>query len=431
MKLSLGRASTLALALALGTMIAGASACADSDEVLGTMFPSDDAGNATLPDGGDEDVAPAPVPDASVEAGPKTCSDHGFCPTHVPDGKTVKALWGDGNGVVWAATEQGDVLRWDGTTWKLHVSDLGPLNAIWGSGATDVWVGGEQGLFHGAGASSSALTFEPVTLPGDDASPIASIWGLSQTEIWAVGTALDMTTFEYVGRAFRFVADDDDDDAGDAGDDAGRVVSGHWELHPVSTSGVRFTRVWGSATGGVWVGGQKPMEEMPWVGEPAVLHDDGTGNFIENVLPLDPDPEVVPWEKESTFTGAFVESKTSLTIWAQPVSIFSRPSVWRGTSTDDGKTFTFTWARDERPPGPPVHHVAGMAANDIWGAGDYGRLIHWNGVKWSTTAISLTGYPVKDPFFAVWTAGPNEVWVGGKEMVLRFDPTKEKNGGVD
>ena len=428
MKLSLGRASTLALALGSVAVVA-TSACADS-ETLGEMLPSDDAGAPTVVPGTEVDAAPAPVPDASVEAGPKTCSDHGFCPTAVPDGRTVKSLWGDGTGILWAATQEGDVLRWDGSTWKVHASDLGALNVIWGSGPTDVWVGGEGGLQHGTGPSSDALSFAAVTLPGDT-TPISSIWGLSANEIWAVGTTLDMNTFEYVGRAFRFVGDAAGPDAGADAGDAGGAASGHWELHPVSSSGVRFTRVWGTAAGGVWLGGGKPMLDMPWVMDLAVLHDAGDGDFVESTLPLDPDPDVFPWEKESTITGAFVSSKTSLTIWAQPVSVFSRPSVWRGTSTDDGKTFTFTWAKDDRPAGPPVHTVVGAAANDVWAAGDYGRLMHWNGSKWSTTAISLTGYPVKDPFFSLWAAGPNDVWVGGKAMALRFDPTKEKNGGVE
>lgn len=423
MKLSLGRASSLALALGSIAVVA-TSACADS-EVLGEVLPPEDGGTPTvLPDADVEDAGPEPVRDAAVEAGPKTCSDHGFCPTPVPDGRTVKGLWGDGTGIVWAATQEGDVLRWDGSAWKVHASELGPLNVIWGSGPTDVWVGGEEGLRHGTGATSATLSFAPVAL-SVDTMPIASIWGRSASDIWAVGTTLDQNTWEYVGRAFHFVGDPDAD-AGDAGG-----VSGHWELHPVSERGVRFTRVWGTAAGGLWFGGQKPMEEMPWVMELAVLHDDGQGDFVENMLPLDPDPDTVPWEKESIITGAFVASKTSLTIWGQPVSPFSRSSVWRGTSTDDGKTFTFTWSQDERPTAPAVNSVFATAANDIWAAGEYGRLIHWNGSKWSTTAISLTGYPVKDPFFSVWAAGPNEVWVAGKGMALRFDPTKEKNGGVE
>jgi hypothetical protein len=168
-----------------------------------------------------------------------------------------------------------------------------------------------------------------------------------------------------------------------------------------------------------------------WTGHGTVLHDSGDGDFVESMLPLDPDPDGVPWEKEPSIVGTFVASKTSLTVWGQPVSPFARASVWRGTSTDDGKTFTFTWAQDERPTAPVINSIFGTAANDIWAAGEYGRLIHWNGAKWSTTAISLTGYPVKDPFFSVWAAGPNDVWVGGKGTALRFDPTKEKNGGVE
>ena len=33
-------------------------------------------------------------------------------------------------GIVWAVTAQGEVLRWDGTTWTVHASQLGALFTI-------------------------------------------------------------------------------------------------------------------------------------------------------------------------------------------------------------------------------------------------------------------------------------------------------------
>ena len=68
--------------------------------------------------------------------------------------------------------------------------------------------------------------------------------------------------------------------------------------------------------------------------------------------------------------------------------------------------------------------------NDVWGAGEYGRVSHWDGSGWSPVAITVTKFPVTDPFYAVWSHGPSELWIGGKGNALRFDPTHRKDGGV-
>ena len=87
-------------------------------------------------------------------------------------------------------TEEGDVLRWNGTTWQIHASGLGALYAVWGSSPTDIWVGGELGLHHGTGTSSETLSFELESLPdATDGSegPMLSIWGSSAVEWRSTG----------------------------------------------------------------------------------------------------------------------------------------------------------------------------------------------------------------------------------------------------
>ena len=64
--------------------------------------------------------------DADADAStPRECSDDGFCHTALPKGQTLRAVWGDGQGVVWAVSGQGAILRWDQTEWKIHASGLG------------------------------------------------------------------------------------------------------------------------------------------------------------------------------------------------------------------------------------------------------------------------------------------------------------------
>jgi len=410
--LSLGRARSVALLVGIVALGAGA-ACASSEADDTALPPDGDGGASILPEGGEEDLdaeAPAPAKDAGIDAGPKTCSDHGFCPTTLPGDQTVNGLWGDGTGVVWAVTKEGDVLRWDGSAWSVHTSGLGELKTIWGSSPTDIWVGGSQGLQHGTGESSTSLTFASSALPGEWLPPIQSIWGASANDVWAVAS----WGFAGSGFAFHYPGP--------------RDGGTKWELDPISTADVGFTRVWGGH-GTVWLGGGR-MSTETWANETIVLYKSGNGEFTELTLPVNPDPKLRDHEKYALLTGAIVSTSTSVVIYGQPESMFVQPSVWRGTSADGGKTFQFTWAADPRRDIPRIHAVAGVAANNVWAVGEYGRLLHWSGTSWAPTAISITGQPVPDPFFAVWTRGSSEIWVGGKGMALRFDPAHAKDGGA-
>ncbi len=403
MKRPLARMSALALALAwLGGL--SASACASSDVAPPSPSTVDDAGDAGPPNTSD---AAEPTPEASVDAGPRMCSYHGFCPTSLPAAQTLVSVWGDGTGVAWAVSAEGNVLRWDGAQWTIHASDLGPLAAVWGSGPTDVWIGGENGLQHGTGPSSAALTFAPSPLP--DASPhIASIWGLSPSDVWAVGTGVDPDTGGLVGAAFHF-------------------SGGSWTLVRVSSDSAAYSHVWGSAGTGVWIAGQRPMPDAPWFMELVISRQGDREDFSE--IPLPEDPHVpAPIGAAGSLRGASVASDTS--IWLHGASAGSWPITWRGTSSDNGKTFTFTAERDGSPNAPQINALFGTAANDVWTAGDYGQVRHWNGTKWAGTAVTTTNLPVTDPFYAVWARGASEVWLVGKDIALRYDPAQNKDGGT-
>lgn len=403
MKRSLARTSALALAFAcFGGLCA--SACADS-EVAPPMSSHGDAGDAAPPSG--ESDAAEPLPEASIDAGPRVCSYHGFCPTSLPAAQTLVSVWSDGTGVAWAVSAEGNVLRWDGAQWMVHATDRGPLTVVWGSGPTDVWIGGENGLQHGTGPSSAALTFSTVRL-SDAPTPIASIWGLSANDIWAVGTTDDPDTGARVGAAFHF-------------------TGGGWALVPVASEIRAYSHVWGSAGSGVWLAGQRPMADAPWLMELAVLRKSDGDDFTEIALPADPHIPA-PIGAPGSLRGGAAVSDTS--IWLHGASAGSWPITWRGTSTDNGKTFTFTAERDGNPNAPQVNALFGTAANDVWTAGDYGQVRHWNGTKWAGTAVTTTNLPVTNPFYAVWARGSSEVWLVGKGIALRYDPAQKKDGGV-
>jgi hypothetical protein len=401
-KRPLARMSAVALALAwLGGLCA--SACADSD-VAPSLPPPVDNKDAGAPSSNGD--AAEPTPEASVDAGPRVCSYNGFCPTSLPAAQTLVSIWGDGTGVAWAVSTEGNVLRWDGAQWKVHASDLGPLAVVWGSGPTDVWIGGDNGIQHGTGPNSAALTFTTSFLP-DAGTRIASIWGLSGSDVWAVGTGMDPNTGGLVGAAFHFTGE-------------------KWTVERVLSDSAGYSHVWGSAGSGVWIAGQRPMPDAPWLMELAISRTSDGGDFTEIALP--PDPHVpAPLGAPATLRGASAVSDTS--IWLHGGSV-SSPLTWRGTSSDNGKTFTFTAERDGSLNAPQINALFGTAANDIWTAGDYGQVRHWNGTKWTGTAVTTTNLPVTNPFYAVWAHGSSEVWLAGKDIALRYDPAQNKDGGV-
>jgi hypothetical protein len=378
----------------------GLASCADSKEEPFT--PPVDTPDSGLP----SQDATTTLPEAAADAAPRTCSDHGFCPTAVPADQTLRGVWGDGTGVAWAVSAEGKVLRWDGTAWKVHASGFGALNAIWGSSATDVWIAGEGGMFHGTGASSAALELTPSTLPEAE-TVIHSVWGASASDVWAVGVVEDdlgMTSPQVLHYT-----------AGDAGS--------AWSKDDVSNEAMSFSHVWGSPGSGVWLAGIRPNIDDPYFYESVVLRKLGKGAFEAETLPADPEGGV-PWGRMQTVQGAVAASDSSVWIYGRG----SFPGIWKGTSSDNGVTFTWSRTPDGDPAEPMWTALAGTG-NDVWGVGEYGRVRRWTGTEWVTTAITPTKFPLIEPLHAVWSRGTAEVWAVGKETALRYDPTQVKDGG--
>jgi len=339
-----------------------------------------DAG--ALVEGGDEGLPP-----------PRTCSNDGLCHTALPNAEKLEGVWGDGTGIAWAVSTGGSVLRWDGLAWTVHAVGLGPLHAIWGSGPLDVWIAGDEGVRHGTGAASASLVFGPPSaLPEGAAPPITSLWGLSASDVWAVS--------------------------------AGHVLCWKgtaWATVDVA-SGVSFRRVWGSAAAGVFVAALRPVEGESFEEAVVLRRGPGAPTFTTIALPTDPNDTSV-FSKIGSIKGAVVTSPTS--VWLFGRSVSSVPGIWRGTSTDEGKTFTFTYARDGRHDDPEMTAAAGVSASEAWAVGDYGRVRRWDGREWSPVAVTPGKLPVTEALRAVWTAGASETWFVGDGLALRHDPSKK------
>jgi len=398
--------ATVLVAATFGVLVA----CADST-VLGSEEATADAG-AILPPldgaGAAETEASTESPDAEpeVDGAVPICSADGFCHTAVPKGARLIGVWGDGTGVVWALSSEGDVLRWDGSAWNIHQQTGVEGHAIWGSGPTDVWVASGGSLFHGAGPSSASLVFSRVDdLPGDPNVPLTSVWGTGPDDIWAVGTFQDWEQWPptILGRVLHFGSASASGDP-DAGADGGQSWTSDDEL---ASLGLGFRAVWGSPSSGVWIDG---------------LGIDEWGTYIRLVRRAKGASEWTVIDGVDSYGlglhGAAVISDSSVLLsGVTGVPEESYNATWRGSSTDDGATFT--WAFAVQPPWIREFFAYwGTGANDAWGVGENGLVSHWDGAKWTQAVVRVTDVPVGKAFRAIWGKSNDDLWVVGDEIAL-------------
>lgn len=388
-------------------------AACDDDSLISDLAGGDagtDAGDAApIEDASTDTITPAndgstkPDADAGGDAGPSNCSPDGFCWTGVPKGQAIKGIWSDGAGNAFAATLQGNVLRYDGTSWSTaFTAGSGAMNAVWASSATDVWAGGDVGLVHGHGATPDTLEWTVVAF--DPKIPVLSIAGSGANDVWAVGGRIDYSTFPATvqGMVKHFTGQ-----ATETPEDA-------WVMDPISYRPGSMKRVIVRNGGDdVWIAGDTNGRSPA---APAfVLHrvdqGNGTMGFSEITSP--------PIDSSDLFnlvTGAgFVGGEVRILGYTASYRV---DAIWRGIPTADPTVFT--WTQEKTPSSVDWHYgVWGTAANDVYLAGDFGRFRRFDGTSWSLVRISIDGLPVTNTFYSMYaTPAGNELWVAGADVAI-------------
>lgn len=349
--------------------------------------------------------------DADADAAPaatRTCSDDGFCHTAVPSNEVFRGVWGDGTGVVWAVTSSGRIFRWDGAAWTLHTEVLHTsFRAVWGSGPTDIWVAGAGGVMHGTGASSSAITFAAVDVPGDPSVPMKAVWGTGPSDVWIVGGST-MTDWpnDVTSRAAHYTGSPDSGTQG-------------WEVADLPED-IDYDGVWGSPGSGVWVRGTaEPGPDNNWSPAAAVRRlAPGATTWEAIDLPPSPAPgDFLPMPGSITAGG----SGGDTSVWLAGTTQSKKMMYWRGTSSDGGQTFT--WTCIPREPDLVLTGVWGQGPNDTWAIGEYGRVRHWDGSRWKQAAIMVAALPVKNPLYGIWGLGNDDFWVVGDGIAMHKTAT--------
>jgi hypothetical protein len=381
----------------------GVNACASDEELRYVAPPADDdSGADAAPPVDDASTTPDGDADAAVDVTtpPRTCSDDHFCHEPLPGTPSLRGVWGDSAGIVWAVSQEGNVLRWDGKAWTNYTTVKGALLAIWGSGPTNIWIGGDGGLFHGEGPSSDAIVFTPVPL--DNSIPITSIHGFGPNDIWAVGGRSDWASEE--SRVLHYL--------GPNGDPATE-----WTLDPISSRVAHISRVWGTGPSDVWLGG------MTFLGSPqgAVLvhgRPDGEGGTQFDDVPIrnrngGPNSQFLQILGGAMLGDLFVVGE----LWNGMGAVWAGPpdpatSADAGVAWDDNTFGTYFG----------INAVWGTSKSDVWVAGDFGRVRHWDGTSWSLPGVTITKFPLASDLHAIW-GNDKEMWIVGNDVALRRDPS--------
>jgi hypothetical protein len=384
------------------------------DATPSVPLPAEDGGVAA----GDADSSSDASADSDVTQPKPTCTDEGWCHTVVPDGQTLRDLWADGQGVVWTVSEQGNVLRWDGTAWvQSHAAGV-PLYAIWGSSPTDLWAGGGAPttgnvvlpgtLLHGTGTSASTITWTAVPAP----VTVRSIWGTSATNVWAAASLSQRVRASDPSFVLHYSGPAADPDAADA--------AAGWEIDPVSTAfPTHFEKVWGTSSDDVWLTGRVAITTSTAKGRVLHRRPDGSGGFTWR----QDQPTTTDRSRADTFGFSVSPSLAFLVAFSSDSS--GRAYYHMGLSNDEGATFTWTQHATSETGfiDNALSTLWATGPNDLWIAGQRGRLRHWDGVQWRVAAVALDDVmPVQKAVYAISGTGPDNVWVVGADIALRKVP---------
>lgn len=250
-----------------------------------------------------------PPPEQAPFEPPLTCSADRYCwENPSPALGPLSAVWAAGERDIYAVGQGGQLLHFDGASWRLERSSMtGAFTSVWGSGPDDVYVGGAGEVLHRQGG---VWKREVV----DGRTALQALWGSGPGDVLAVGP--EGASFHHDGRQWRArptgtkadlraVWGSGPKDVYAVGwDEKGGVLlhgnGASWEVLP--RLGRSLVGVWGTGPDAVWVAGkddrdelavwrlagaQWKQEKVPVGGEAMALSGAGGAPVLLGVRPLD------------------------------------------------------------------------------------------------------------------------------------------------
>ena len=271
----------------------------------------------------------------------------------------LRRVWGSAPDDVWAVGDGGAAIHWDGTAWRgVPTGTTASLAGVWVARADDAWAVGSDAsgpvVLRWDGAR-----WNDVPLAPRDRVRFRAVWGTGPTDVWAVGAPSDPPEnpiWRWNGTQWRPEATPHTPDLSSLG---GR---GPDDLWAVGMAPVLIHRV-----GGMWTTPIGAPRGVQLGGELCVASDGavwvtGTGSAIHRYR--DPAWTTLPLESGTVLRG-----------------------LWCGSG------------------------------DDVWGVGERGRIVHWDGATWAAESVGSADLA------AVWDSDAGERWaVGAQGTVLRHGP---------
>ena len=404
-----------------------------SDQAIPDLPPPDQA----IPDlpPPDQAIPDLSLPDQTVPDTAPPCGTGKVCTTGpmkwcwenpLPQGNTLRSLWGTGPSDVFAVGDNGTVLRYDGKTWKAKIIPPEALNAVAGSSATNVYAVGYNGRIRRFDGTTWTTISSPVTYS------LNGVWVASSGEVIAAGNAGYVARFD--GSKWHKerptiqnlygVWGGGPTDVFVVGDEIWRHNGTSWSPMTMSPA-VILRSVWG-------VAGQEVMA----VGSGAnAMHYAYKGTQWAGKSKTTPTNMYALWGSALTnvFAVGYGHSGQMIRNYGTVWSVYTPPSIYSpqrnylglwGSSASDifavgrgGFVFHYdgtSWTYQTSEPKDNLRRMWGSSPTNIyavggsWGAG---LMMHWDGVKWSDiTPAGAKGSTLND----IWGAGPTDIYVVGK-----------------
>jgi hypothetical protein len=261
-----------------------------------------------------------------------------------PTVNTINGLWGVFVTEVFAVSDQGVILHFDGHTWSEMPNTGtagGDLFSIWGLSGNNVYAGGTDGiLFNFDGKVWSPIPNIPTS------EDIRAIWGSSSSDIFLAGSSGEIIHFNGKQWVLQYSVGSVSLNAlwGDSSDDV--FVAGqtgkifhfngmNWtEITPLGISIESINAIWGSPSGKVFFAAQS--------GDILILERQGT--FSPVVLASSPSDSQAGVSVSTTITFQFSTKMNPTTINNSSISLMAGSVSIHGqvTLSSDGIIATFT-----------------------------------------------------------------------------------------
>lgn len=323
---------------------------------------------------------------------------------------------------VFAIDLQGDIYRWNGTTWTLSLSNSADYQALHGSSATNIIAVGTNGaIARWNGAAWSTMT-------SGTSQTLNAVWVESQAVAWAAGnngTVLQLATNTWSTEATNSTQTLNGVWGGDnvvyavgANTEVLRRVGGTWSRVTVPSTELLYGVHGNSATDVVVVGTNGTL--LRWNGTAwSVL---GVGGLAGNLYQVSGsaanggrryvvgDGGVAQLDG---ITAALVSTPYAPQLFG--VSVDATGTAWtsgeRGAvlrSADGGGA---TWTTNNLA--PDLLDVWTAAANDALAVGEFGFVYRWNGSNWTKVTV-----PTQATLTSVWTTTTGEGFIGGESGTM-------------